>query len=145
MAQGNEKYLTELDIRIWLRDNDPNANLLLDDYEFTPEEIRTAMTLTVDKWNETPPFLVSHSYTIANFPFRSALLMGTAANLLFIAAHRYRRNSLHYNVPGGIVADQEKFQDYDVAGERLWQQYLSWLAHVKRTINMETGFALISG
>lgn len=38
---GNLNFLTDLDVRIWLRDNDPEANVLLDDFEFSPEEIRT--------------------------------------------------------------------------------------------------------
>lgn len=141
--QGNHMYVTELDIRIWLRDNDPAANNLLHDYEFSPEEIRTAMTGTVDKWNDTPPYLMTHGYTVNTFPYRSALLKGTCANLLFIAANRFRRNALKYNVPGGMVADQEKFQEYDAAGQKLWDEYLVWLQHAKRAINMEEGFALI--
>ena len=143
--QGNNRYVTELDIRIWLRDNDPEANLLLDDYEFSPEEIRTAMTLAVDKWNDTPPFLTTHIFTVETFPFRSGLIRGTAANLLYIAGNRFRRNSLRYNVPGGAVADQEKHVDYDTAAERLSREYTAWLAHAKRAINMENGFAVIEG
>lgn len=144
--QGNEGHLTELDIRIWMRDNDPDMNYLLDDYEFSSEEMRTAQTLAVDKWNETPPFLqVPYVYTVKTFPYRGMLLRGTAANLLFIAAHRFRRNSLKYNVPGGVVADQEKFQEYDAAGQKLWQEYASWVQHAKRAINMESGFGISYG
>ena len=144
--QGNEGFLTEMDIRIWMRDTDPKLNYLLDDYEFDSEELRTAMTLTVDKWNETPPFLgATGNYTLITFPFRGMLLRGTVANLLFMAAHRFRRNSLKYNVPGGTVADQEKFQEYDGAGEKLWQEYTTWLQHAKRAINMEAGFAISYG
>ena len=87
---GSNTYLTNLDVRIWLRDNDPDANFLLDDFEFSPEEIRTAMTLAVDKWNETPPYLRNYDYD--KFPYRFHLLQGTAGNLLFMAAHRFRRN-----------------------------------------------------
>jgi hypothetical protein len=143
--QGNAGCLTALDIRIWLRDSDPSANLLLDDFEFSPEELRTAMTLAVDKWNDTPPFLTTHSFNINNFPFRSALLGGTCANLLFIAANRFRRNSLNYNVPGGAIADQEKALPYDQAGQRLSDEYKAWVMHAKRAINMEQGFGVIDG
>jgi len=143
--QGNDQYITELDIRIWLRDTDPEANLLIDDFEYTPEEIRTAMTLAVDKWNDTPPFMVTYQYTTQTFPFRSGFLTGTAANLLYIAANRYRRNSLKYNVPGGSVADQEKFVEYDSAADRLSKKYTLWVAHAKRSLNMEAGFGVIDG
>jgi hypothetical protein len=144
-AEGNTGYITDLDIRIWLRDNDPEANLLIEDYEFTPEEMRTAKTLTVDKWNDTPPFMNGFIYDVNTFPFRSAFIMGAAANLLYIAAHRYRRNSLRYQVPGGAVADQEKDKDYDGAADRLSKQYTDWVNRTKRAINMEQGFAMVDG
>ena len=142
--QGNSGYLTELDIRIWMRDNNPELNLLLDDYEFSPEEIRTSMTLAVDKWNDTPPYMASRNMTVDNFPYRSMLLKGTAANLLFSAALRYRRNNLKIQISGGVVADQDKWQEYDHAGDRLWREYTDWVKSNKRAINMEEGWALIS-
>lgn len=143
--QGNPGYLTDMDVRLFLRDKDPELNYLLDDYEFTPEELRTAMTLAVDKWNESPPVLTTHMYTTLNFPFRYNLLLGTCANLMYMAAMRYRRNSLTYNIPGGQVADQEKYQQYDAAGQRLSQEYTEWVAKMKRAINIECGFGIIDG
>ena len=83
---GNNCFLTDVDVRVWLRDNDPEANLLIDSEEFSTEEIRAAMTHTVDYFNETPPNVASYDYD--KFPYRFALLRGTAANLLFMAAHR---------------------------------------------------------
>lgn len=139
---GSNTYLTDLDVRIWLRDNDPEANLLLDDFEFTPEEIRTAMTLTVDHWNEVPPYIRNYDYD--KFPFRSMLLRGTAANLMFAAANRFRRNSLQYQGGGMSVDDQNKYQQYDAAGGRLWQEYANWCTMNKRSINAEQGFATLA-
>jgi hypothetical protein len=141
---GNDAFLSELDIRIWMRDNNPEANILLQDYEFTPEEIRTCMTLAVDKWNETPPAMARHSHTIADFPYRGELLRGTCGNLLFAAAMRFRRNELQASVPGGVVSDQSKYNQYDAAGERLWREFVSWIHMKKRAINMEEGWVLIS-
>lgn len=141
MAQGSVQYLTDLDIRIWLRDTNPEANLLLDDLEFTPEELRTAQTLTVDYWNDQPPYVARYDYT--KFPYRSALLNGTVANLLFIAAHRYRRNDLPYSAGGTSVNDQGKHKDYDAAGQRLWSEYKEWVVTNKRALNMQRGFGII--
>ena len=140
--EGNDCYLTDLDVRIWLRDNDPEANNLLADFEFSPEEIRTAMTLTVDYWNDRPPYIKNYDYD--KFPFRSALLTGTSANLLFIAANRYRRNSLQYSAGGTTIADQEKYQQYDAAGARLWEEYKDWVVKNKRAMNMESGWSIVS-
>ena len=141
MPKGNDTYLTDLDVRIWLRDNDPEANLLISDFEFSPEEIRTAYTLTVDYWNDQPPYIRTYDYD--KFPWRSQLLEGTAGNLLFIAANRYRRNALQYSAGGLTVQDQEKYQQYDAAGARLFEAYKEWVLRNKRSLNAEQGFAAI--
>jgi hypothetical protein len=138
---GNSGYLSEMDIRIWLRDHDPAANLLIDDFEFGQEEIRTASTLAVDAWNEEPPSILG--YELYDFPYRYALLRGTAANLLFIAANAYRRNKLQYSVPGGAINDQDKDKEYDAAGDRLWKAYMDWVRRKKRSINIERGWGTI--
>lgn len=140
-AIGSNQFLTDLDIRIWMRDTDPAANLLLDDLEFTPEELRTAQTLTVDYWNDQPPNIGTFDYD--RFPWRSMLLTGTAANLLFIAANRFRRNSLKYAAGGTAVADQEKSPEYDKAGQRLWDEYKGWVMIQKRALNAERGFGIV--
>ena len=140
-VQGNDGFLTDLDIRIWLRDNNPEANLLLDDYEFSPEEIRTAMTLAVDFWNDQPPMI--GNYEVRKFPWRSRLLQATAANLLFMAAHRFRRNALSYAAGGLSVADQDKYRQYDDAGGRLWGEYREWVMLNKRAVNAERGFGIV--
>ena len=139
---GNSGFLTDVDVRIWLRDNDPEANLLLDDFEFSAEEIRTAMTLTVDYWNETPPWVGSYDYD--KFPYRYALLKGTAANLLFMGAHRFRRNHLGYSAGGLTVDDQNKYQQYDAAGARLWDEYKQWTLQMKRSINVDLGWGTVN-
>ena len=141
MPKGSNTYLTDLDIRIWLRDNDPEANLLLDDFEFTPEEIRTAMTLAVDYWNDQPPALRNYDYD--KFPWRSQLLRGTAGNLLWMAARGYGRNNLKYTAGGLSIDDQDKEQAYDAASARLTEAYHDWVIRHKRSLNAEQGFATL--
>lgn len=143
MPEGNEGYISELDIRMWLRDNDPAANLLLDDYEFTPEEVRTAMTMTVDFWNEAPPSLTGAHYSIDTFPFRFHYIMGVSGMLLMIAAHRYRRNRMPSQISGGTVDDQNKHQEYEAAGGRLWDMFKGWAMRKKVEINMDRGWSHI--
>lgn len=137
---GNDNFLTDMDIRIWLRDNDPEANVLIDDLEFSAEEIRTAQTLTVDYWNETPPAI--HGYNYDRFPYRYALLRGTAANLLFMAAHRFRRNEAQYNAGGLQFNSEAKHQQYDAAGARLWEEYKQWVRMKKRELNANNGWGV---
>jgi hypothetical protein len=137
-AIGNEGFLTEVDVRVFMRDNCPDANLLLDDYEFGHEEIRTAMTLAIDLWNETPPML--RNYTVDNFPYRYHLLMGTVANLLTMASILYRRNDLTYQIPGGAINDQNKWKSYDDLAAKLGKEYKDWVVKAKVAKNMESGW-----
>ena len=139
--QGNPGFINEMDIRIWMRDKDPDANTLLLDLEFTPEEIRNAQTLAVDKWNEEPPNV--GKYTVTSFPWRYNLLMQTTANLLTIAAHRYRRNKLTYNIPGGSVNDQDKAPEYDAAADRLSKKFDIFMRQKKIELNIDSGWGCI--
>ena len=139
MANGNVTFLNENDIRFWLRDNDPEANVLLDDYEFSPEEIRQAQTYAQDYWNEQPPFIGNMDYD--RTPFRFHLLEGTVGNLLFMAANSYRRNHLQYQAGGLTVDDQNKYQQYEAAATRMWENYKMWVKQCKRTMNAANGWA----
>ncbi len=135
---GNDAPMTDMEVRIYLRDTDPAANILLDDFEFSPEEIRTAMNLAMDRWNDTPPDIYRMDYD--RFPYRSILLMGVAANLLTMAAHRYRRNSLALNAGGNSVNDQNKAQEYDGAASRLSQEFMRAVRTKKRELNIGLGW-----
>ena len=137
---GNARYLTDIDIRLWLRDS-PDLNRLLDDYEFTPAEIQAAQTHAVDYWNELPPDIGSYDYTV--FPFRFNMLQGTVANLLFIAANSYRRNKLKYDIPGGAISDLDKEPEYTAAAEKLWNEYKQWCMHKKRELNSESAWGTV--
>lgn len=139
---GNKQYLTDVDVRIWLRDNDPDSNVLIDDFEWSSEEIRHAMTLAVDYYNETPPYVGRYDYD--KFPSRFHLLQGAAANLLFMAAHSYRRNHLNYSAGGVSVDDQNKYQQYDAAGDKLWRDYKDWVASSKKAANINAGWGTIN-
>lgn len=136
--KGNDAPMTDMEVRIFLRDKDPAANILLDDFEFTPEEIRTAMNLAVDKWNDTPPDIYRMDWD--HFPYRSILLLGTASNLLYMAARRYARNSIQINAGGTSVNDQAKSAEYDHASERLRQEYLQAIRMKKRELNTGLGW-----
>ena len=50
----NKKKLTPDKIRIFLRDS-PEYNILLDDVEFTGEDIEAAIEMTLGRWNAITP------------------------------------------------------------------------------------------
>lgn len=135
---GNDCSMTDMEVRIFLRDADPDANILLDDFEFSEEEIRTAMNMAVDKWNDTPPDICRMDYD--RFPYRSILLLGVASILLSMAAHRYRRNSVSINAGGTSFSDQDKAREYDAAADRLRAEYLQAIRMKKREINSNMGW-----
>ena len=136
--RGNDTAMTDMEVRVYLRDKDPAANILLDDYEFTPEEIRTAMNMAADRWNDTPPDIYRMDYD--RFPYRSIFLLGVSSILLSMAAHRYRRNSLAINAGGTSVNDQDKAREYDAAAERLRAEFLQAIRTKKRELNSELGW-----
>ena len=138
---GNAAVISEVDIRTFLRDTDPDANLLLDDFEFGPEEIRSATNLAVDKWNETPPPV--GLARVDTFPYRYHLLLATCANLLRMAAYRYMRNDLQYQVGGGAVMDQAKGQPYFIAADRLMAEFDKWMRLKKSEIQASIGWAAV--
>lgn len=135
---GNDCAMTEMEVRIFLRDTDPSANILIDDYEFSSEEIRTAMNMAMDRWNDMPPDIYRGDYDA--FPYRSIFLLGVSSYLLSIAANRYRRNSLQINAGGTSVNDQEKAGQYDQAAARLRDEYLQMIRMKKRELNSELGW-----
>jgi len=138
---GNAAVISDIDVRTFLRDADPDANLLLDDYEFTPEELRSAMNLLVDKWNEIPPPVFT--YTVDTFPWRYHMLLGTCANLLRMAAYRYQRNDLQYQIGGGVVMDQAKAQAYHATADRLMAEFDQWLRLKKSEIQASIGWGAV--
>jgi len=138
---GNAGVISDMDVRVFLRDADPDANLLLDDYEFTAEELRSAMNLIVDKWNETVPTV--GSYQVESFPWRYHMLIGTCANLLRMAGYRYQRNDLPYQIGGGVVNDQSKAQSYHATADRLAAEFDAWMRLKKSSIQADIGWGTV--
>ncbi len=127
--------LQDEDVRLFLAD-DPEANLLIGDYEFTPQQISRAQELAVAKWNETPPTIPEATFTVESFPWHYNLLKQVTANLLAIAAHGYTRNKLNYNITGGSVNDKAKDGDYLNLAQTYSQEFSQWMMGKKAEINM---------
>ena len=138
MATGNRGYITEKDIRTFMQDDEQAKNLLLDDFEFTPEDIRSAQTFVIDKWNETPPPVGVYRYD--SFPFRYHLLMAVAGHLLTSKALGYARNDLKYQIGGGSIDDKSKWDIYFKLGSHFTTTFNEWMRHKKVELNMEQGW-----
>lgn len=138
---GNPKYPNagppSIDeIRLFIRDNSPDENRLIDDFEFDLAEICYATELGVRYWNEAQPPIGVY-FDTTNYVVRHKWLMFIAGHLLVTAAHRFRRNHLPYQAGGLSIDDQNKFQMYDQSGMLLMQEYKEWVKNKKVQINCQ--------
>ena len=123
------------EIRLSLRDNAPEDNLLLDALEFDAAEISQAVLRPIQMWNETPP-PIQPLMTTKTFPFREMWLLGIQGYLMDIAANHYNRNHLAYAAGGINVDDKNKFQQYQQKSMALLQQFQNMLRAKKIEINI---------
>jgi len=131
------------EVRLHLRDSSPNESYLLERLMFDDAEIALAISRPVQYWNEVPPPL-NAVYTTQNFPFRYHWLEGICANLFFMVAEQFRRNSLEYSAAGMSINDQNKEASYERAGQARWQAYREWVRATKAAINLESCYGTVT-
>jgi hypothetical protein len=131
--------LSVAEIRMAIRDVDPEANYLLDELDFSDQEIALAVRRCVDYWNEVPPPV--SVYTATNFPWRYHLSLGAAAILHNMAANQKMRNDLPYKAGGLTVQDTIKYKQYLEFHERYWKQWMDWVRAKKYQINIDTAYS----
>ena len=129
---------TIFEIRLMLRDMAPGSNFLLDETEWTDEELAFSMTIPIDFWNETPPCVRIFSY--ANFPFRYNYMIGVIGQLFTMGAAHYVRNAMDTKLAGGLISDQEKYQQYSQIGMLKWKEFTDFVRAKKVEMNMALGF-----
>jgi hypothetical protein len=136
--------LSVAEIRMTLRDVDPHQNRLLDELEYSQQEIMLAIRRCVQYWNETPPPV--GTYRATDFPYSYHLSIGVASVLYSMAVHEKLRNDLPYSAGGVTVQDTVKWSQYREMQDRLWQEWASWVKAKKYQKNIEGAFmALGSG
>lgn len=126
------------EVRMMLMDSSASENLLLDDVEFSDEQLMLCLTEPVRLWNETPPPI--RKFNTRNFPFRQNWMSGVLGRLHIMAANHYRRNLFKHSAAGVSVNDRDKEKEYLAEGTRLWDEYRAWLFNKKVEINMQ-GFS----
>jgi hypothetical protein len=116
-----------------------SKNTLLNQYEFSADDIVHAMIHPVYLFNEEPPRLRRFHYTLTTFPFYDNWVIGTAAELLQIALMHYVRNKMHSN-HGGIQGD-EKSRDKEYMQIMLMykEEYRQWVRRKKWDLNYSMG------
>jgi len=126
------------EVRLFLMDQCPADNYLLDDVEFSDTEYMAAIRWPIDKWNEMPPDVARFTQTTC--PWRYHWMIGAASMLLRMAAHNYARNSLQYNAGGISLGDKTKDQQYRNLSSDLQAEFLDWMEKKKVEINQSLAF-----
>jgi hypothetical protein len=126
--------LTAEEVRLFLQDR-AELNPLLLGIRFTPEMIEQAMLNTVDYYNlMNPPLGIM--YSIENFPYRSLLLLGTAAYLLRSGAINEASNQLSYSADGVQINDKDKAQIFMSLSENLQKDFKELGQQIKMNQNI---------
>lgn len=126
--------LTSEEVRLFLQDRE-ELNPLLLGIRFTPEMIEQAMINTVDYYNlMNPPTGVM--YSVEEFPYRSLLLLGTAAYLLRSGAINEAANQLTYAADGIQVSDKDKAQIFMSLSQSLQDDFKQLGQQIKMNQNI---------
>lgn len=134
LSDTSKDALSIADIRMALMDYSPEANILLDDLEFSDLQIIAALKRAIREWNETPPDI--KTYNISNFPFPEALTKATCSYLLEAASHKYNRNTLPHNASGLTMDPNNKGSLYMSTAMALRQEWKAWVMAKKTEMNM---------
>ena len=123
------------EVRAFLRDY-PEKNPLLDDVEFSDEELTTSVARAVDFANmvDRPT-----NWTYSDFPNKLLLLMGAVSYLLMSESFRQLRNEAIYQ-DGNIqpVGLDNKQAAYAGLSQALRAEFRSSVSQIKISQNMET-------
>jgi hypothetical protein len=122
------------ELRQAIMDNGAAENLLLDDVEFTDDQIAAATGRPLQVWNSVPPPLRPAMDT-RSFPFREQWMGAICGHLFVAAAHNYRRNRLAYNAGGVAVDDKNKEPEYLKMGQALLDEWKEFVTLKKYEIN----------
>jgi hypothetical protein len=134
--------ITVAEVRFALRDY-PEVNTLLDDVEFSDNEIAYCMTKPIDKWNSMLPDV--GRYDLHNFPWRDMHLTATIGELLKIAAYHYIRNQLPYTAGGLSIDDKNKGPAYLQMAEQELAKFEKFCMERKFEANVMGGFIWLPG
>jgi hypothetical protein len=111
-------------------------NDLLDQVEYSTDDIVNAMVWPVAKFNELPPQLRRYRFTLMNFPYYDNWLIGTASELLRISVFHLTRNKL-LSSHGGIQGDEKgRDMEYLRLATQYREEYLQWARFAKASLNL---------
>lgn len=125
----------------FLRDH-PSYNILLDEVQFSTEDMEDAMHFAVEQYNAITPVT---RFTENNFPNDYIFLIGTCAHLMRSEGFLQLRNQLTYD--DGDVASigiDDKYAAYTGLRDTLYGEWREMARAVKTQMNMEQGYGSLS-
>lgn len=135
--------ITVMDVRLAIMDVSPEANVLIDDLEFSDMQILAAVQRCIDEWEETPPSLGTH-FNSRTFPFREHLIKGVVGYLMQEISYKYTRNRMQYNAAGMTLDTNDKGPQYIMLAQAARQEWLQFVAAKKTELNMVECFGTVN-
>jgi hypothetical protein len=117
-------------------------NLLLDEEEFTDDEICIAIRKAVSQFNTYPP---THIRLQEQFPdnLNELILQGTLAKMFRGKAFQQFRNQLNFQDGGASGGVNDKGQPYSQLADSLQTKFRANCLAVKKSLNYNDGFGEI--
>lgn len=134
--------ITAMDVRLAIMDVSPEANVLLDDLEFSDIQIYAAVQRCIDEWEEKPPTLQTH-FNSKNFPFREHLIKGVVGYLMQQIAYKYTRNRMQYNAAGLTLDTSDKGPQYIALAQAARGEWIHFVNEKKAELNMSECYGWI--
>lgn len=129
-------------LRYYLQDFQ-EENHLLEKEEFTDNQLRTFLLMTLDHYNNRITPLAIQS-KVMTFPSLTLWLDGAAIYALKSAIFRFQRNSFQYNDSGTQVMTDEKAPEYERTLQRMLAEWTQDARSTKESINLEGCYGGIS-
>jgi hypothetical protein len=133
--------LTPGDVTQFLRDY-PEYNILLDNVQFTEDDVNSAMRMVVSRFNLLSPMT---TYTADTFPSEWLFLIGVTSHLMHSEAFLQLRNQAEYQ--DGDVQNpgiDNKFTAYKQLSDALAADWNNNAQKLKQQINMESCYDSLS-
>lgn len=119
-------------------------NTLLDDVEFTDDQILSAMLKPIQDWDESLPPL-HRKYTTRSFPWRNKWIDASIGYLYRYAAAHYRRNRFISSGGGKQIDDKNREREYLAASQLHLDEWTTWRIQKKISLNGQSFHGTIWG
>ncbi len=131
------------EMRMLMRDECPEAEGLVGDYEFKDHEIAYYISRPVEQFNITRPPITR--YTVATFPreYRFYWTKAVMGLLLRAAAQARARDSLTYDAGGISVSDKGNFDVYLKYANQLISEWEAFILERKAQLNVNRGWGSV--